>query len=230
MSKLVKICRLGRISYLDGIKLQKTLIDCHRYNTSSTVDTLLLLEHPPVYTIGIRTKGYTIDDEKRLLKTGAEFYKTNRGGLITFHGPGQLVVYPILNLKNFQASMRWYINQLECTIINLCKHFGLKAETSPYTGVWVRNNKICAIGVHGSRFITSHGLALNCNTDLAWYEHIVPCGIEGKGVTSLTKELGRCLCVDEAIPVFLKSFSNTFDCSFLNSEEDEVSEILSKIS
>ena len=109
-------------------------------------DTLLLCEHNPVYTIGIRTKDYPLDDEERLKRIGAEFYRTDRGGLITFHGPGQLVAYPILNLGNFKKSIRWYVCQLETCIIKLCKEFGIQGETSPHTGVWVRDNKIAAIG------------------------------------------------------------------------------------
>ncbi|KAF5289212.1 hypothetical protein FQR65_LT00100 [Abscondita terminalis] len=220
----------SRISYLDGIKIQTSLVDSHRSDLTSAADTLVILEHTPVYTIGIRTKGYTLEDEKKLLKTGADFYKTNRGGLITFHGPGQLVVYPILNLKNFYTSMRWYVNQLENTVINVCNDLGLKAKTSPHTGVWINDNKICAIGIHGSRFITSHGLALNCNTDLSWYKHIIPCGIEGKGVTSFTQELGRNVPIDEIIPVFLDNFSRTFKCHFVNLKEGEIYTILKRAS
>ncbi|KAF5299266.1 hypothetical protein FQA39_LY02439 [Lamprigera yunnana] len=230
MSKIVQVCRLGKISYLDGIKIQNILVKNHRCNTTTTANTLLLLEHPPVYTIGIRTKDYTVEEEKKLIKTGAEFYRTNRGGLITFHGPGQLVVYPILNLKHFQASMRWYVSQLETTVINLCEHFGLKAQTSPHTGVWIGDNKVvCAIGVHGSRFITSHGIALNCNTNLDWYEHIIPCGIEDKGVTSLTEEVGRNISVEEIIPIFIKSFGTVFDCNHIYLEKDEINKLLQKL-
>merc|ERR1712126_489459 len=118
----------------------------------------------------------------------------------TFHGPGQLVVYPILNLRNFAPKaatrksllgMKWYINTLEQLIIHLCQDYEVQANRSPHTGVWVGNNKICAMGVHNSNMVTSHGLALNCNTDLGWFNHIVPCGIQGAGVTSLTKELKK---------------------------------------
>ncbi|CAG9772945.1 unnamed protein product [Ceutorhynchus assimilis] len=154
-------------------------------------------------------------------KVGAEFYKTNRGGLITFHGPGQLVVYPILNLKHFKPSIKWYVCHLEKTIIHLCQKYGLTGETSPHTGVWIGDNKICAIGIHGSRFITTHGLALNCNTDLGWFDHIVPCGIEGRGVTSLSKELKRNVSIDEVIPEFVDSFCTIFECESLDIDREE---------
>jgi len=229
MNNLVKIWQVGKIGYLPSLKLQKVLTDLHLTNSTTTPDTILFVEHPPVYTTGIRTKDYTTDEERKLRETGAEFYRTNRGGLITFHGPGQLVVYPIINLKNFKTSMRWYVCHLEKTVINLCKNLGLNAETSPHTGVWIGDNKICAIGVHGSRFITSHGLALNCSTDLNWYRHIVPCGIKDKGVTSLSEELGRDVSIEEIIPLFLRSFSKVFNCSYASFPTDQISDILSSI-
>lgn len=228
MQKLVKIWQVGKIGYLPSLKLQKCLADLH-HTAASVPNSILLVEHPPVYTTGIRTKNYTSSDEIRLKETGAEFYRTNRGGLITFHGPGQLVVYPILNLKHFKSSMRWYVCHIEKTIINLCQNLGLKAETSPHTGVWIGDNKVCAIGVHGSRFITSHGLALNCCTDLSWYRHIVPCGIKDKGVTSLSEELGRNVSIEEIIPLFLKSFSEVFNCSYADFPNDQIVDILSVI-
>lgn len=144
MKCILKVFQAGRMNYAQSLKLQKYLADLHHQNVPMS-DTLLLVEHPPVYTIGIRTKNYTIEDEIRLKQKGAEFYKTNRGGLITFHGPGQLVAYPVLNLKNFRPSMRWYVEHIEKVIINLCKQFNLEAETSPHTGVWINDNKVNAV-------------------------------------------------------------------------------------
>lgn len=216
MSQSISIRNLGRMSYNRALEVQNQLANQIKKSIEENnpqKGTILLVEHdPPVYTIGIRTKDYTIKDENNLRNLGAEFYKTNRGGLITFHGLGQLVVYPILNLKLFQPSIRWYVGQIEQTVIDLCKLYKIEAETSPHTGVWVRDKKLCAIGIHGSRFVTTHGLALNCNTDLDWFSHIVPCGIEGKGVTSLSQELGRIVTVEETIPLLLKSFSERFQC------------------
>jgi lipoyl(octanoyl) transferase len=189
-------------------------------------NVLILTEHPPVYTIGIRTKNYTIKDEEKLRDLGAEFHKTNRGGLITFHGPGQLVAYPIINLKNFQPSVRWYVCHIEKTVINLCAKYGIKAGITDDTGVWVDDRKICAIGIHASRYITTHGLALNCNTDLSWFKHIVPCGIEGKDVTSLSRELKRDVMISEVVPRLLKSFGEVFQADVEMLGGKEVQEIL----
>lgn len=144
MKNIVKVWQTGKINYGQSLKLQKYLADMHHKNIPMS-DTILLVEHPPVYTIGIRTKDYTIEDEALLKQKGAEFYRTNRGGLITFHGPGQLVVYPILNLKHFRPSMRWYVEHIEKTIITLCHKFELQAQTSPYTGVWINDKKVMLI-------------------------------------------------------------------------------------
>uniref|UniRef100_A0A1B6HLI8 Octanoyl-[acyl-carrier-protein]:protein N-octanoyltransferase LIPT2, mitochondrial n=1 Tax=Homalodisca liturata TaxID=320908 RepID=A0A1B6HLI8_9HEMI len=215
MSRLMSVWDLGRMSYKDALTIQiltanhiKTLVS----EGKTSCGTLLLVEHNPVFTIGLRTKQYSLADEEKLTKLGAEFYKTDRGGLITFHGPGQLVLYPIIYLKQFKPSVKWYVSTLESVVIELCKKYGLEASTSPHTGVWVNDRKICAIGIHGSRFVMTHGIALNCNTDLAWFSHIVPCGIEGKGVTSLTNELRRTFTPKEVMPDLLKCFANGFDC------------------
>ncbi|XP_069748344.1 octanoyl-[acyl-carrier-protein]:protein N-octanoyltransferase LIPT2, mitochondrial [Narcine bancroftii] len=216
---VIKVVNLGRISYRDALQTQHKFIRRHIDALSQLptaeppVNTLLLCEHAPVYTIGIRTTRYPIEEEERLKGLGAEFHRTNRGGLITFHGPGQLVCYPILNLTHFRKSVRWYVGELERTTIQLCCRFGIKAETSPETGVWVGNNKICAIGIHCGRYITSHGLALNCNTDLLWFSHITPCGIEGKGVTSLSQVLKREVTISEAVEPFLETFAVQFNCT-----------------
>ncbi|XP_068910720.1 octanoyl-[acyl-carrier-protein]:protein N-octanoyltransferase LIPT2, mitochondrial [Tenebrio molitor] len=228
MNKLVKVWQIGRLSYRKSLELQKHLVRLHHENKELS-NTLVCLEHPPVYTTGIRTGQYPEQVAKNLEQLGAEFYRTNRGGLITFHGPGQLVVYPILNLKDFKPSMRWYVCHIEKTVIRLCNKLGIEAGTSPNTGVWVKDNKICAIGVHGSRFVTSHGLALNCSTDLTWFEHIVPCGIEGKGVTSLSKELNRHVDVEEVVPLFLDSFSEIFGCHYVDFPKKECDNILADL-
>lgn len=213
MSKLVHVLKTGTLSYVEGLKLQKSISSRIIQGDEKYKNLLILTEHKPVYTIGIRTKNYTIEDEEKLKNLGAEFHSTNRGGLITFHGPGQLVAYPIVNLKNFKASVRWYVCHVEKTIIDLCKKYDITAMTTEDTGVWVENRKICAIGIHCSRYVTTHGLALNCNTDLSWYDHIVPCGIVGKGVTSLSKEISRNVTIDEATPQLIRSFEDVFECT-----------------
>lgn len=213
MHPTVKVLNAGKLHYRAALELQKKLSSQQVESFQDFKNYLILNEHNPVYTIGIRRKDYPQEEREKLQSLGAEFYETNRGGLITFHGPGQLVAYPIIHLKQFQPSMRWYVRQLETTIIELCQMHKVSARTTEDTGIWVGDNKICAIGIHGKRYVTTHGIGLNCNTDLKWFESIVPCGIEGKGVTSLTKELNRNVSVEETIPIFLKCFSNSFNCS-----------------
>ncbi|XP_030008285.1 octanoyl-[acyl-carrier-protein]:protein N-octanoyltransferase LIPT2, mitochondrial [Sphaeramia orbicularis] len=208
---VVNVVRLGLRSYQEALQLQQVYVDRHR-SGSGPANALLLCEHAPVYTTGIRNQPYPEAQLDQLRLLGAEVYRTNRGGLITFHGPGQLVCYPVLDLGCFKKSVRWYVCELEKTIISVCRRFGIEASTSPHTGVWVGQNKICAIGIHCGRYVTSHGLALNCNTDLSWFGHIVPCGIEGKGVTSLSAELHRDVDVDEAVPHLLDAFRDRFNC------------------
>lgn len=221
---MVKILQIGEMNYFSALKLQNVLAEHHKSNLLSNEKSnfLILVEHNPVYTIGIRTKNYSIKDEEKLRNLGAEFFKTDRGGLITFHGPGQLVAYPIINLKCFNVSLRNYVGLIEKTVIDCCTNFGLVAKTSPHTGVWISDKKICAIGVHCSRYITTHGLAFNCNTDLDWFSHIIPCGIEGKEVTSLTKELGYNVSIKDVIPNFIRSFSKLFSCDSLLLSGEEV--------
>lgn len=163
-----------------------------------TVDHLLFCEHPPVYTLGKSGKQeHLLISEADMKAQGIEFFRTDRGGDITFHGPGQLVGYPILDLDAHPFDLKGYIYRLEELFIRLLAHYGLKGERSPgETGVWLevgtpRARKICAIGVRASRWVTMHGWAFNVNTDLNFFAHIVPCGIADKEVTSLAKELGK---------------------------------------
>ncbi|XP_042270122.1 putative lipoyltransferase 2, mitochondrial [Thunnus maccoyii] len=212
---VVEVVRLGLVSYQEAVRLQQVYVNRHR---SGPAHALLLCQHPPVYTTGIRHRPYPAPLLDRLSRLGAEVHRTNRGGLITFHGPGQLVCYPVLNLGSFKKSVRWYVGELEKTIISVCGRFGIEASTSPHTGVWVGDNKICAIGIHCGRYVTSHGVALNCNTDLSWFTHIVPCGIEDKGVTSLSAELQRDVSVEDAVPHLLDAFTHTFNCQLTHAE------------
>lgn len=232
MSRLVCMLKQRKLEYSKGLALQKYIAT--KFNPSPDEpeefrNVLIITEHDPVYTIGIRTKDYTIDDENRLRKLGAQFYRTDRGGLITFHGPGQMVAYPVLNLKQFTPSMRWYVQQLEKTIIDVCKEFKVTARTTCDTGVWVDDRKICSIGVHGSRYITTHGLALNCNTDLTWFDHIVPCGLEKKSMTSLSKELQTDVGIDEVLPVFKSCFEKCFNCRVVDLNECDKDEALRRL-
>lgn len=222
-SRLVKLLKLGKVRYDPCFKLQNQLSESLKTIKNNECGYLIIVEHEPVYTIGIRQQDYDSLMENNLTKLGAEFKRTNRGGLITFHGPGQLVAYPILNLKYFKRSVRWYVTNLETTIINLCNNtYGLNATITPDTGVWIDNNKICAIGIRCSRFITTHGIALNCNTDLSWFKHIIPCGLHNKGVTSLSSILKKDISVNNVLPYFLQHFSKSFSCEIINTELDKI--------
>ncbi|KAF8934252.1 hypothetical protein BGZ47_010448 [Haplosporangium gracile] len=179
-------------------------------------DLILLVEHTPTYTNGRRNRGAQgINDQEasRLQNLGAVYVESLRGGEITFHGPGQLVAYPILDLKPIKLSVRCYVAYLEKSIIATCAELGVKAITTENTGVWINDQKkIAAIGVHVQRYITSHGLALNCNTDLEFFNQIVACGLTGKETTSLSKELNdSSVDVQAVIPRFLKGFGATFN-------------------
>lgn len=221
-SKLIKLLKLGQMHYDPCLKLQNHLSEILKTTASNECGYLLIVEHNPVYTVGIRQQDYDSFLEDDLNKRGAEFKRTNRGGLITFHGPGQLVAYPILNLKYFRPSVRWYVANLEKTIINLCNEtYGLNAVTTPDTGIWISNLKICAMGIRCSRYVTTHGLALNCNIDLSWFKHIVPCGLHGKGVTSLSSIFEKNISVDDVLPYFLQQFSKTFSCDIIEIEHNK---------
>lgn len=213
----VSVILLGRMGFMPALDVQNRYAKLHLDELAGKPyafgqNTLLIVEHTPVYTVGIRTQDYTDNDVNQLKATGAEFYKTNRGGLITFHGPGQMVAYPILNLKRFKPSMKWYVQQLEQTLINTLGHFDLEGRTTDQTGVWVKDRKIASIGVHGTRYITTHGVSLNCNTDLDWYKHIIPCGLKGVDMTSVSRELGKIVPFTDSIKPFLRSFSEVFNC------------------
>ncbi|KAL1453029.1 hypothetical protein WDU94_007205 [Cyamophila willieti] len=208
MTKQINVIRLGLVSYANGLKIQEHYVKKmkNKLTPPENAGTLLLLEHKPVYTIGIRS------------------LNEYRGGLITFHGPGQLLAYPIVNLKQFKPSVKWFIESLEETIIQLCKQeFNLNANLIPkYIGVFLDNEyKVCAIGVHSSQFITHHGLAINCNTNLTWFNHVTPCGITDKQVTSLSKHLNRDISVDTVVPLFKKHFEKVFQCKLTQVDLDK---------
>lgn len=185
----------------------------------STQHYLLFVEHPPVYTLGKSgdVSNILISEEERIAK-GIEYYPTNRGGDITFHGPQQIVGYPIFDLEKFETDIGKYLRKLEDVIILTMADYGLKGDRSPgETGVWLdpdvkgRERKICAMGVRCSRWITMHGFAFNVNTDLAYFNNIIPCGIQNKQVTSLEKELGRIVDFKEAKERVKRNFEKVFD-------------------
>ncbi|XP_036283755.1 putative lipoyltransferase 2, mitochondrial [Pipistrellus kuhlii] len=228
----VRLVRLGRVPYSEFLALQERWLrrlqaepgaegPPSRTEAEAGAGALLLCEPAgPVYTAGLRG-GLTPEEAARLRALGAEVHSTGRGGLATFHGPGQLLCHPLLDLRRLRLRLRAHVAALEACAVRLCGLQGLRgacARPPPYTGVWLGERKICAIGVRCGRHITSHGLALNCCTDLTWFEHIVPCGLVGTSVTSLSKELQRHLTVDEVIPPFLEAFKETYKCTLFSED------------
>lgn len=185
-----------------------------------TEHRFFLCTHPHVYTLG--KSGHMenlLVNDTRLKQLGVSFYKTNRGGDITYHGPGQIVGYPMLDLEKFYTDLGRYMRALEEVIIRTIAHYGIKGDRLPgATGVWLdvedprRARKICAMGVRCSRWLTMHGFALNANTDLNYFGYIVPCGIGDKGVTSIQKETGHPVDESELKQILLKEFATVFDC------------------
>ncbi len=191
-----------------------------------TENHLLFVEHPHVYTLGKSGDlSNLLLNEKQLEEKGATFYKINRGGDITYHGPGQIVGYPILDLENFFTDIHKYLRLLEESIILTIAEYGLKGERSDgETGVWLDvgtpfARKICAMGIRSSRWVTMHGFALNVNTNLGYFDNIIPCGIRGKAVASMEAELGKKLNLEEVKSKILKHFKNLFEVNeFLTSD------------
>jgi lipoyl(octanoyl) transferase len=204
--------RLGAVTYEDGLELQKRLVDERR--AGAIPDTLLLLEHPAVITIGVKRvagRSNIVAPPADLERRGIAVHETGRGGDVTYHGPGQLVAYPILDLRPDRCDVHQYVRDLEEVMIGVCRAFGLEAGRIPgLSGTWIGPRKIGAIGVRISRWITSHGLAFNVTTNLSHFELIVPCGIADKAVTSLQQELGRAIPMREVENVLVDRFCEVF--------------------
>ena len=201
---------LGLVPYELALKLQQSLVKARAQD--SFPDVLLLLQHPPVFTIGrFRGEEDIIAPPEKLQQEGIAVFHTTRGGGITYHGPGQLVGYPILNLQENGLGVREYIWKLEEVIIKLLLALGIQGHrVAKYPGVWVDGKKVCAIGVHVSHHITMHGFALNVNTNLQHFEYINPCGIRGNVMTSLSELLGYPIEVEAITEALLNSFSLVF--------------------
>ena len=188
-----------------------------------TPNHLIFCEHPHVFTLGKSgSENNLLINLIQLKAKNATFFKTNRGGDITYHGPGQIVGYPILDLENFSLGIKSYIDHLEEVIMLTLKEFGITSNRlAGATGVWIDSNtpsarKICAIGVRASRYITMHGFALNINTDLSYFSHINPCGFTDKTVTSMQKELGRDISLDEVKKSLMNNFEKVFTMKLIN--------------
>lgn len=229
INKNIEFIDLGLVDYQQAWDLQEKMLadnvaikianrSLPETEQNSTKNHLIFCEHPHVYTLGKSGKQeHLLLNETELEAEEAQFYKTNRGGDITYHGPGQLVGYPILDLENFFTDIHQYMRFLEEAIIKTCEHFEIKAgRIQGLTGVWLdfdggpRPRKICAMGVKTSRWVTMHGFALNVNTNLGYFNHIVPCGIDDKAVTSMKQELGTEVNLDLIKKVLFGNLKNLF--------------------
>ena len=232
MNKQIKFIDLGTMDYKEAWDFQQNLFDeivqikkeNRKNNTNlKTPNYFLFVEHPHVYTLG-KSGNYSnlLIDENQLKNKNASFYKINRGGDITYHGPGQIVGYPILDLENFFTDIHMYLRFLEQTVIDSLDYFGIEAgRNQGKTGVWIDINtpfpkKICAMGVRASRWVTMHGFALNVNVDLDYFNNIIPCGLTDNVVTSINRELNQSETDITEIKNVLKScFSETFNSEFI---------------
>jgi lipoyl(octanoyl) transferase len=208
----IEIRRPGLVSYQDALALQRALVEDRR--AERVADTLLLLQHPPVITLGVKGDGgrsNVIADLPRLAALGVEISETGRGGDVTYHGPGQIVGYPILDLRPDRCDVHRYVRDLEEVMIRACAEYRLEAaRIDGLTGAWIGGDKIGAIGVRISRWITSHGFAFNVSTNLDHFGLIVPCGIPNRGVTSLEKATGRNIPIREAEDALIGQFCRVF--------------------
>ena len=217
------VCHLGRVPYEPAWRLQeqvqKRLIAAKRADPAEMIPhVLLLLEHPPVYTIGKSGDAANVQvSDERLEELGATFHRIGRGGDVTYHGPGQLVGYPLLDLDRFFTDLGRYLRTLEEVVIRTCGEYGVMGtRVDGRTGVWVGpdgrglERKICAMGVRCSRWVTLHGFALNVTTDLDYFNHIVPCGIDDRGVTSLAAETEDAVDVEAAREPLVRHFAEQF--------------------
>lgn len=228
-SNNIIVKNLGKFNYADCFeyqkKIQNEIIQIKLDNRNKrikkiTPNYLLFVEHDHVYTLGNSGNSENLLFNENILKQkGIEFYKTNRGGDITYHGPGQLVCYPIIDMENFYTDIHRYLRDLEETIIHTLNVLGITASgNSNETGVWIdvgklNERKICAMGIKVSRWVTMHGLALNVNTNLSFFEGIIPCGIINKGVTSISNELNKEVKIDLVQKIFTEKFLDQFNAT-----------------
>ena len=215
VSRTLEVRRLGVVPYAEALQLQRDLVEERR--AGQVPDLLLLLQHPPVITLGVKGDGgraNVLVTDARLKELGVEISETGRGGDVTYHGPGQIVGYPILDLKPDRCDVHRYVRDLEEVMIRVCADYGVSAGRIPgLTGTWIGNEKVGAIGVRISRWITSHGFAFNVSTNLTDFQLIVPCGITDHGVTSLEKATGHELSLAEVEDRVASRFASVFNGS-----------------
>jgi lipoyl(octanoyl) transferase len=212
-SRPLEIRRLGRIEYPEALALQRALVEERR--ADRVPDLLLIVEHPDVITLGVKGDGgrsHITVSPAALEEMGVDVFEAGRGGDVTYHGPGQIVAYPLLDLRPDRCDVHRYVRDIEEVMIRVCAGYGVTAgRIQGLTGAWVGDRKVGAIGVRISRWITSHGLALNVSTDLSRFELIVPCGLADRGVTSLEHEAGRPLDKHEVEERLVAEFAAVFD-------------------
>ena len=203
------VIRPGLVEYEVALAEQRRLAgECRDRGKA----TLLLLEHPPTYTFGVRGRSeHLLLTEASLASLGAAVHRTDRGGDVTFHGPGQLVGYPIVDLRAWGEGPSWYVRSLESVLIETLAAFGIEGRREPgRPGVWAGDGKVAAIGVRVSRGVTTHGFALNVDPDLDYFSHIVPCGLPGIAVTSMARELGSAPAMADVMDALVEAFAATF--------------------
>ena len=206
----MQVVHLGRISYSDAVQKQLEILT--QVQDGSLGDTLLLLEHPPVLTLGASFHAENLLHPREWYSSqGIEIAETDRGGDITYHGPGQLVAYPIFDVSKHGKDLRRWMRDLEQTVILALNEFELKGERlAVNSGVWIDEKKVCAIGIKIKRWVSMHGIAINCDADLTPFSSIVPCGIHSHGVTSISQELGRVVTVEDFAPALIRGFQTVF--------------------
>jgi lipoate-protein ligase B len=216
---------IGTTEYAFAWELQKNL---HSERIAGAIpDTILFTEHYSTYTIG-KSGGddHLLATEDELIRENVSVFKTDRGGDITYHGPGQIVCYPIIDLKDYYQDVHRYLRELEEVVIRTLAHYGIEGHREPeYTGVWVGSEKICAIGVKVSRWVTMHGFAFNVNTDLSYFGRIIPCGIFHKGVTSLAELLGRPVDLAEVKKIVAEKFADVFQTEIESVNQEQFAEL-----
>lgn len=225
MARCLAVHALGRVPYGEAHALQEALLAARRRGAIG--DVLLLVEHPPVITLGRSAKSeHLLFSEEMLRLRGVEVHPVGRGGDVTFHGPGQLVAYPIVDLKPDRCDVRRYVGDLEAAMIATCAHYGVVAKTAEgMHGTWVGKRKVGAVGVRLREWVTMHGVGLNVNTDLSFFDLIVPCGIREYGVTSLERELGRTLPLDEVGDVLAEAIGAALEADVRSATKQETASL-----
>jgi lipoyl(octanoyl) transferase len=211
-ARALDVRRLGLVPYAEGLELQRALVEDRK--ADRIPDTLLLLQHPHVVTIGVKKDGraHILATPEQLASRGVDVFESGRGGDVTYHGPGQIVGYPIMDLNPDRRDVHRYVRDLEEVMIRAARRFGVEAgRATGLTGAWVGDEKLAAIGVRIARWVTSHGFAFNVSTDLSHFGLIVPCGITDKGVTSLEKLTGRPVAMEDVETAVVEAFTAVFD-------------------